>query len=160
MFGGLSSWLGENPWALWVILSVVLGIAEILSLNLVLVMTAVGALAGAAVGAIVPGMWWLQILVAVAVSIGMLVLLRPTLMERVRRMPGYRSSTDKMLGSSGIALSAVTRDSGEVKIDGQPWTARAYMPGTVIDEGTEVEVFELDGPIIKVYPKYGELPHA
>lgn len=152
-------WLSDNPWALWIVLSVVLGVAEILSLNLVLVMTAVGALAGAGVAALVPGMWWLQILVAVVVSIGMLVLLRPTLMERVRRMPGYRSSTDKMVGSSGVALSAVTRDSGEVKIDGQPWTARSFMPDNVIDEGTEVEVFELDGPIVKVYPKHGELPH-
>lgn len=158
MFENLTDWLGENPWALWLVLSVLLGVAEILSLNLVLIMIAVGTLAGAGVGAIAPGMWWLQILVAIAVSIGMLALLRPTLMERVRQMPGYRSSTEKMLGSSGIALSAITRDSGGVKIDGQPWTARPYMPDTVIDEGTEVEVFEVDGPIVTVHPKHDELP--
>lgn len=158
MFENFTDWLGDNPWALWLALSVLLGVAEILSLNLVLIMVAVGALAGAGVGAIAPGMWWLQILVAVAVSIGTLMLLRPTLMARVRRMPGYRSSTDKMVGSSGVALSAITAESGEVKIDGQPWTARSYNAATVIDEGTEVEVFELDGPIVRVYPKYGELP--
>ena len=53
--------------------------------------------------------WWLQILVATGVSISMLLLLRPTLIARVRNMPGYRSSTGKMVGSSGVAISQIDR---------------------------------------------------
>ena len=72
-----------------------------MSLDLVLIMLAVGALAGAGVAVSRPDLWWLQILVAAGVSVGMLLLLRPTLMAKVRDMPGYRSSTAKMVGSSG-----------------------------------------------------------
>ncbi|HWJ54463.1 MAG TPA: NfeD family protein, partial [Propionibacteriaceae bacterium] len=98
----LTNWLGDNAWALWLSLAFLLAVAEILSLDLVLIMFAVGALAGAVTALLVPGLWWLQILVAAGVSVGMLALLRPTLMARVRNMPGYRSSTAKMVGSSGV----------------------------------------------------------
>lgn len=154
----LTDWLGDNPWALWLSLAVLLGVAEIISLDLVLIMIATGAVGGALVSLIAPGLWWLQILVAVAISVGMLFLLRPTLMKRIHQMPGYRSSTDKMVGSSGVATSEIGSGGGEVKIDGLTWTARTYTPDLVIEEGTEIEVYEVDGAIAVVYPKYGELP--
>jgi membrane protein implicated in regulation of membrane protease activity len=153
----LTDWLGEHAWAIWLSLAFLLAVAEILSLDLVLIMLAVGALAGAGVAVIAPGLWWLQVLVAAGVSIATLALLRPTLIDRVRRMPGYRSSTDTMVGSSGLAMSEITHDSGEIKVAGQSWTARTMAPGQVIDKGTEIEVYEIDGAIAVVYPKHGEL---
>ena len=45
----LTDWLGENSWAIWLSLAFLLGVAEIMSLDLVLIMLAVGALAGAGV---------------------------------------------------------------------------------------------------------------
>ncbi len=154
----LTDWLGDNPWAIWLTLTVLLAVAEVLSLDLVLIMLAVGALAGTGVALIAPGLWWLQIAVAIGVSVATLALLRPTLLARVRSLPGYRSSTDKMVGSSGIAMSEITRDTGEVKVDGQSWSARSYQPGLVIQKGTEIEVFEIDGAIAVVYPKHDALP--
>ncbi|HYI57453.1 MAG TPA: NfeD family protein [Microlunatus sp.] len=154
----MTDWLGEHAWAIWLSLAFLLAVAEILSMDLVLIMLAVGALAGAGVAVIAPGLWWLQILVAAGVSVGTLLLLRPTLIEKVRRMPGYRSSTDTMVGSSGMAMSEITHAGGEVKVAGQSWTARTMIPGQVIDQGTEIEVYEIDGAIAVVYPKHGELP--
>lgn len=154
----MTDWFGDNPWALWLTLAVLLAVAEVLSLDLVLIMLAVGALAGALVALIVPGLWWLQILVAAGVSVATLAMLRPTLLAKIRGLPGYRSSTDKMVGSSGVAMSAITRDGGEIKVDGQSWSARPYSPGQVIERGTEVEVYEVDGAIAVVYPKHGQLP--
>ena len=154
----LTDWLGEHAWAIWLSLAFLLAVAEILSMDLVLIMLAVGALAAAGVAVIAPGLWWLQILVAAGVSIATLALLRPTLIEKVRRMPGYRSSTDTMVGSSGLALSEITFDGGEIKVAGQSWTARTMAAGQVIDKGTEVEVYEIDGAIAVVYPKHGALP--
>ena len=120
----LTDWLGENSWAIWLSLAFLLGIAEIMSLDLVLIMLAVGALAGAGIAVLAPSVWWLQILVAAAVSITMLFLLRPTLLAKVRSMPGYRSSADKMVGSSGVAISQIDKSGGEIKVDGQSWSAR------------------------------------
>lgn len=154
----LTDWLGENAWALWLSLAFLLGIAEIFTLDLVLIMLAVGALAGAGTAAVAPGLWWLQILVAVVVALSTLLLLRPTLLEKVRGMPGYRSALDKMVGSSGYAVSEITGQSGEIKIDGQSWSARSYDRSETIDRGVEVEVYEIDGAIAVVYPKHQQLP--
>ena len=70
----LTEWMGENSWAIWLSLAFLLAIAEIMSLDLVLIMLAVGALAGAAVAVLAPSLWWLQILTAAGVSITMLLL--------------------------------------------------------------------------------------
>ena len=154
----LTDWLGDHGWALWLILAALLAVAEIVSLDLILIMLAVGALAGAAVAGVAPDLWWLQILVASGVSAGMLGFLRPSVLAKVRNMPGYRSSTDKMVGSSGLATSQIDQGSGEIKVDGLTWSARTYAPEVVIEQGTEVEVYEIDGAIAVVYPKYGALP--
>ncbi len=154
----LTDWLGDNAWAIWLSLAFLLGVAEIMSLDLVLIMLAAGALAGAGTAVLAPGLWWLQILVAAVVSVGMLLLLRPTLMRRVRNMPGYRSSAAKMVGSTGVAVSQIDRSGGEIKVDGQSWTARPYSTDIVIEQGTEVEVYEIDGAIAVVYPKHLGLP--
>ncbi len=158
MLQNLTDWLGDNPWALWLTLAVVLGVAEIISLDLVLIMIAIGAAAGALMALVTPGLWWLQIVVAAGVSVGMLLLARPTLMRRVQQMPGYRSSTAKMVGSTGVATTEITAKGGEIKVDGLTWTARVHSTDAAIPEGTEIEVYEIDGAIAVVYPKYGELP--
>jgi len=154
----LTDWLGDNSWAIWLSLAFLLGIAEIMSLDLVLIMLAVGALDGAVVAVAAPSLWWLQILVASGISIMMLLLLRPTLLAKVRSMPGYRSSAAKMVGSSGVATSQIDRSGGEIKVDGQSWSARPYSSDLVIEQGTEIEVYEIDGVIAVVYPKHGALP--
>ena len=154
----LTDWLGDHGWALWLSLAFLLGVAEVMSLDLVLIMLAVGALAGAGVSLAAPDLWWLQVLVAAGVSVGMLILLRPTLLAKVRNAPGYRSSTAKMVGSSGVATAQIDRSGGEIKVDGQTWTARPYAADIVIEQGTEVEVYEIDGAIAVVYPKHELLP--
>jgi membrane protein implicated in regulation of membrane protease activity len=126
----LTDWLGDNAWAIWLSIAFLLAVAEIMSLDLVLIMLAVGALAGA----------------------GMSVV------AKVRMMPGYKSSTAKMVGSSGVAVSQVDRSGGEIKVDGQSWSARPYASDLVIEQGTEIEVYEIDGAIAVVYPKHGQLP--
>ena len=153
----LTDWLGDHGWALWLSLALLLAVAEVVSLDLVLIMLAVGALAAAGTAAIAPDLWWLQILVGAGVSAGMLTFLRPSVLAKVRATPGYRSSTDKMVGSTGMATAQITRGGGEIKVDGQTWSARTYASDVIIEQGTEIEVYEIDGPIAVVYPKYGEI---
>ena len=106
---------------------------------------------------IAPGLWWLQILVATVVSVGTLLLLRPTLIDKVREpagLPLVDRHDGRQLGCRGVGDH---REGGEIKVAGQSWTARP-SPGQVIDQGTEIEVYEVDGAIAVVYPKHGELP--
>jgi membrane protein implicated in regulation of membrane protease activity len=149
-------WLAENPWMVWLVLAGVLAVTETLTLDFTLLMLAGGALAGALVGFLFPPLWWLQIVAALAAAVLLLALLRPTLLERIRRAPGYRSSLDKMIGSGGVATSQITTDGGEAKVNGEIWSARA-VDGT-IPAGTAVEVYRIDGAIAVVYPKHEALP--
>ena len=71
-----ANWLRENMWGGWLALAAVLGIAEMFSLDLVLIMLATGALAGM-VTSFVTDMVAVQFLVAVVVSVGMLAVVRP-----------------------------------------------------------------------------------
>ena len=60
-------WLGANLWSLWGITALGLAAAELFTLDLTLLMLASGALAGGVVALVFPGLFWLQIVVAVVV---------------------------------------------------------------------------------------------
>ncbi|WOT07380.1 NfeD family protein [Cutibacterium acnes] len=146
----------EHRWLLWTVASAVLACA-VLGGDFTLLMLAAGAGAGAVTAAIVPGLWLLQVIVAVAVAALLLAVLRPTLLRRIREAPGYRSSLDKLVGSEGVATSEITDGHGQVKVDGEEWSARALEPGSTIAVGERIEVYEVDGATLVVYPVFGIL---
>ncbi len=150
-------WIRENLWAGWGILAAGLAAAELLTMDLTFLMLATGALAGGLTALVLPGVLWLQIVVAIVTAFLTLFLLRPTLLERVRRAPGYRSSLDTLIGSKGRATTAITPDSGEAKVEGQIWQARPFDAALSIEEGEEIEVFGLDGITLIVYPAHRQL---
>jgi membrane protein implicated in regulation of membrane protease activity len=149
-------WLGNHLWAAWLLLAVALGVAEMVSLNLVLLMMAVGALVGgltAAVGA----PFVLQVLLAAGSSVAMLALVRPSLIERLHVGPTLVSGHNKLVGQQGVVTEELSGiESGRVKIAGEIWSARPYDDGLTIAPGTTVEVFEIRGATAYVHP-VGEL---
>jgi membrane protein implicated in regulation of membrane protease activity len=149
-------WLADNPWVVWLVAAGILALAETMTGDFTLLMLAGGALIGAGVAALIPGLLWLQVVLALAAAVALLLLLRPTLLERVRSLPGYRSSLDKMVGSAGTAISDVTASDGQIKVAGEMWSARA-VEGTIA-AGTEVEVYQIDGAVAVVYPRHQALP--
>ena len=40
---------------------------------------------------------------------------------------------------------------GRIKLAGEVWSARAYLPGTTIEPGSTVDVFEIDGATAVVH---------
>jgi len=150
-------WLSANLWMVWLVVAGVLAITEVTTLDFTLLMLASGALAGAGTALLFPGLPWLQVVVAIGVAVAMLALLRPTLLKKIRSMPGYRSSLDKMVGSTGQALTAITGTGGEIKVAGETWTARS-VDGTTIPAGCQVEVYQVDGAVAVVYPRHQALP--
>lgn len=148
----LMDWFRDNLWAGWGFLAMALAAAELLTLDLTLLMLAAGALTGGIVALVFPGLVWLQITVALLTAVATLFLLRPTLLAKVRASKGYRSSLDSIVGSKGRATAMITGHSGEVKVEGQVWEARSFDPSITIEEGEEIEVFSLEGVTLSVYP--------
>ena len=155
----LLDWIRDNLWVGWGVGALGLAAAELLTLDLTLLMLAVGAAAGGVTALIFPSLIWLQLIVAIVTAVATLFLLRPTLLEKVRKAPGYRSSLDTLVGTSGVATTEITGVTGEVKVDGQVWQARSFDPSVVISAGEHIEVYGLDGITLIIYPSQRQLGH-
>lgn len=156
----LAEWFTAHGWAGWGLLGIALAAAELLTLDLTLLMLASGAIAAGLVWFVAPGAFWLQVGVAIVVSVLTLWLLRPTLLARVRNSPGYRSALDQIVGSGGVATAAISRTGGEVRVDGQLWEARPFDTDLTIEQGEAVEVYGIDGVTLLVHPTSPhQIPH-
>jgi membrane protein implicated in regulation of membrane protease activity len=134
-----------SGWLWWVGGALLLAIAETVSVQLVFLMFAVGALAGAltsALGATEP----VQIVVAGATSLLLLFALRPWLLRRLRlRVPLVETNSAALVAREAVVVATTTENGGRVKIGGEVWTARAARDGEVYPPGAEVRVIRIEG---------------
>ncbi|MBD8077606.1 NfeD family protein [Cellulosimicrobium arenosum] len=132
-------------WLWWVGASLLFALIEIISLDLVLIMFAGGALAAAGANAAGAPLW-LQILVFAVVSILLLVALRPYLLRSLRsRTPLAETNVAAHVGRTALAVDRVTELGGRVKLVGEVWTARTEQDAPPIPAGADVRVVRIDG---------------
>jgi membrane protein implicated in regulation of membrane protease activity len=149
-------WLGDHLWAAWFVLAVALGVAEMVSLNLILIMIAVGAIVGA-LTALASFPFILQVLLAAGASTAMLALVRPELLKKLHQGPDLVSGMNKLVGQQGVVTEELTAHSpGRVKLAGEIWSACPYDDSLTIAPGATVEVFAIRGATAYVHP-VGEL---
>lgn len=134
-------------WAamIWLILLVgFLAVEAACPIHLVSIWFAVGALI-ATVVSLLNGPVWLQIVLFLAVSGGLLALLWP--MVRKYLNPDLtRTNVDSIIGSEGYITTAVDNvaATGQVKLGGMEWTARSTS-GEPIPAGALVKVDRVEG---------------
>jgi membrane protein implicated in regulation of membrane protease activity len=139
-------------WLVWLILAVVLGIAEIFSLT-----AALGILGGAAL--ITSGFAALglplpvQLVVFTVASVVGMVLVRPVAFRHMHQPQLQRFGVDALVGQQAYVLQEVTGLGGRVRIGGEEWTARAYDDTLVIPVGAIVDVMQISGSTALVYPR-------
>ena len=145
-------WLGDHLWAGWLALAVALGAAELASLDLILLMLAVGALAGAlSAGVGLPIV--LQILIAGGASVAMLALVRPSVVKRLHSGPELQLGHGKLVGRQALVTEDVTSlTPGRVKLAGEIWSAEPYDESLTIRAGETVEVLAIKGATVFVHP--------
>jgi membrane protein implicated in regulation of membrane protease activity len=149
-------WLGDHLWTAWLVLAVALGVAEMVSLDLVLIMVAVGAVVGA-LAALASFPIILQILLAAGASTAMLALVRPNLVKKLHQGPDLVSGMDKLVWQQAVVTEALSaHHPGRVKLAGEIWSARPYDESMTIASGQMVEVFAIRGATAYVHP-VGEL---
>ncbi|HWH01207.1 MAG TPA: NfeD family protein [Pilimelia sp.] len=138
---------------LWIVLGVLLAVAEIFTATLFLIMFAVGAFAAAgaaALGASVP----VQALVFALTSALTVLAVRPVI--RRHQLPALGTGdrpfgVEAIAGSTGLVLEQVDSEHGLVKIEGELWTARAYDASQLIEPGRRVRVIEVKGATALVW---------
>ena len=134
----------------WFIAALGLGVAEIFTLDLTLLMLAGGALAGGAAASL--GMeTWVSAVVAFVASILLLFALRPFLLRSMRsRVPLVETNAAALIGKTAKTLTEINSDSGRVKLRGEVWTARPEYGSEAIPEGVEVTIVQVAGATVVV----------
>ncbi|WP_191299081.1 NfeD family protein [Lentzea cavernae] len=133
---------------IWLIVGILLVVAEVLSGDFVLVMLGAAALAAAGVSA-VGAADLVSVLVFAATSLGLIVTARPLLKKRLQLGSNVRMHHEALLGSRATAVTQVTEHGGQVKIGGDTWSART-LDGSVVEEGEAVTVVEISGAVAVV----------
>jgi membrane protein implicated in regulation of membrane protease activity len=138
-----------DAWLIWLIVAVALAGAEAISLDLVLIMFAGGALVGSA-SALVGLPPALQIVLAIAGALALLLVVRPVAKRHLT--PGEtRTGTEALIGCEAIVLSRVDANGGRVRLKGSEWSARALNERQVIEVGASVQVVQISGATALVW---------
>jgi membrane protein implicated in regulation of membrane protease activity len=138
-------WLGDQAWASWLGLAVLLGALELVSLDLFLAMLAGGALVGAAT-ALLGGPLPLQVVLALVSAIGLLGVIRPGVVRRLHTGPDLKTGPDALIGKHATVLRELAHGTpGRVKIGGEEWTAEPYDEDDRIEVGELVDVVQIKG---------------
>ena len=145
-------WLGEHLWSVWLGVAIMLGVAEMFSLDLIMMMLAVGAIV-AMVLALADASFVLQALAAAGTSVATLALLRPGLVRRLHTGPELSLGHGKLVGTQGLVTQRISSlETGRVRLAGDVWSAAPYDESIVIEPGQTVEVFEIRGATAYVHP--------
>lgn len=144
-------WLQEHSWQAWLVASLLLAGAEVATLDLTLLMMAVGALAGCGVAAAGLNVY-IQVLVAAIVAVSLLAFVRPPIVRRLHAGPTVRTGPAALVGGTALVLERVTEHAGRIKLGGEVWSARSLDENVDIEPGSKVSVAEIDGATAVVFP--------
>jgi membrane protein implicated in regulation of membrane protease activity len=135
---------------IWLIVALGLAGAEALTGDMFLLMLGGGALAAAGSSWLLDLPIWTDGAVFLVVSVLLLILVRPALRRRLT--PKSLTTGIKALeGKTALVLDRVARDEGQVKVDGQVWTARPLNEDDVFEPGERVTVMHIDGATAVVW---------
>ncbi len=136
---------------IWLAAGVLLAIAELFTLDFVLIMLAAGAFAAALAGLAdvsIP----IQVLVFALVSAAGLGAVRPAIKRRLHRGADPAvMGVDAIEGSEATVIEQIAEGRGMVKIGGELWSARPYDVTQVIEAGVQVRVVEVRGATALVW---------
>lgn len=136
-------WIRDHAWATWLGIAVVLAVVEMLSLDLVLLMFAVGALAAGAAAAVGAPIW-ITLPVFAVVSLLLLLLVRPPVVAKLHAGPTLQTGHDNLVGTTAVVLEPVDARGGRIQLRGELWSARSSHDD-VFDTGAEVRVVRIEG---------------
>jgi membrane protein implicated in regulation of membrane protease activity len=140
-----------SAWIAWAIAAVLLAVGEIFTPGLFFLGPIALAALASTVAAAVGGPVWLQIVVFGVGSFAAVGFLRPIARAHLSMPHAIRTGAAALEGARAIVLQRVDDRGGRVKIGGEEWSARSYVPDEAFEIGTEVEVAQIQGATALVY---------
>ncbi len=130
--------MGSN---IWLIVFLVLLFIEIVTVNLVSIWFAIGALVSFIISIFIDNIT-IELTAFVAVSV-LTLLLTKGLVNKIKNKNIEKTNLDRVIGKIGIVTMPITKlEPGEVKVDGKKWSA---ISNKKINVGSKVEILSIDG---------------
>jgi membrane protein implicated in regulation of membrane protease activity len=130
---------------LWLIAAGLFAAGEMVSLDLVLLMFAGGALGGMGV-ALLGGPVALQMLAFILVSGLLLFVVRPIAKRHLlERTPLQLDGVDTVIGKTAKVTRAIDSSGGRIKLGADEWSARSQHSGEAFAIGQTVRILDVDG---------------
>ncbi|MEN3342855.1 MAG: hypothetical protein V7644_2259 [Actinomycetota bacterium] len=138
-------------WLAWAIAAVLLAVGEILTPGLFFLGPVALAAAAGAVAAVLGAPLWLQLAVFALGSLASLAFLRPLARAHLTMPAAIRTGSAALEGARATVVQRVDGQGGRVRIGGEVWSARSYVPDQVFEAGVQVEVAKIEGATALVY---------
>jgi len=137
-------WMDSSCTMLWLIAMIVLVVIEIVTVNLVTIWFALGALA-ALLSSLFGAPVWLQFVWFLVVSVITLALTKP-LVKKFVNSKTQATNADMVIGATCIVMEPIDnlRGTGTVTVGGKTWTARSDN-GDVFAPGERVIALRIEG---------------
>ena len=136
---------------IWLIVALGLAGTEALTGDMFLLMLGGGALAAAGSSWLLDLPIWADGVVFLVVSVLLLSLVRPVLRRRLTPPKSLSIGIEALEGKRALVLDHVAHDAGQVKVDGQVWTARPLNDGDEFEPGEQVTVMRIEGATAVVW---------
>jgi membrane protein implicated in regulation of membrane protease activity len=133
----------------WLIIGIVLVVAEVLSGAFVLVMLGAAALIAALLAALGLGLP-ISLVAFAVVAGGGITLARPALVRKMHT-EHVKTNVDALVDKRAIVVTTVDAHGGQVKIEGALWSARAYDETEVLEIGRSVTIMSISGATALVW---------
>lgn len=131
-------------WQMWLIISGVCLVIEMLTVSFLVFWFAIGALF-AMITSLITDNIVIQTAVFV-ISSGILVLLTKPLVKKVSSLDKLKTNAYSIIGKKAIVTKAINspKGVGQIKVGSEIWSAKSSEE-EIIPEGTEVEILEING---------------
>jgi len=127
----------------WVALTIVFAVIEVFTLGLTTIWFALASLVMVFLS-FLPIPLVFQILIFLAISAVLLIFTRPVALKKFRA-GREKTNVDSLIGKYALVTRKISEfENGEVKLNGQIWTARS-QDGAELNEGTKCEVVRIEG---------------
>jgi membrane protein implicated in regulation of membrane protease activity len=136
---------------IWLVFALGLAGAEALTGDMFLLMLSGGALAAAGSSWLLDLPVWADGAVFLVVSVLLLAVVRPALRRKLDAGKGLPEPVKALEGKHALVLGRVSQHDGQVKLDGEVWTARPYNENDVYEPGDSVTVMHIDGATAVVW---------
>ena len=124
-------------------IAVIMAVIEGLTMGLTTIWFAIAALVMVFVS-FLPIPLVFQIMIFLAISSGLLFFTRPIAIKKFKTGK-VKTNVDSLVGMAALVTKQITEfDRGEVKLNGQIWSAKSE-DGSTLQEGTKCEVVRIEG---------------